>query len=190
MPKIVDHDAYRLELLEGGFSLFARKGYRAVSMRGLAKELKVSTGTLYHYFETKEDFFEQIVRQVASRTVLDAIAGMPPESSASERLDTLLRFIEAAEPQLQQFISIIIEYRRHSESESAAAVIEESLGEYRSAIVAQLIDADPSVADFVLTAIIGVLTHRMIRPSPPPFEADAEHLRRALGPMLGISVPV
>ncbi|MGB6015410.1 MAG: helix-turn-helix domain-containing protein, partial [Nodosilinea sp.] len=48
MPKIVDHDQYRREILDQCFDLFAEKGYAALTMRQIAQELGVSTGTLYH----------------------------------------------------------------------------------------------------------------------------------------------
>ena len=54
MPKIVDHDEYRKELLERCFGIFSRKGFSNVTMREIVSEIGVSTGTLYHYFDTKE----------------------------------------------------------------------------------------------------------------------------------------
>ena len=61
MPKIVDHDRYRAELLEKCFDLFTSRGYGAITMRQIAIGLGVSTGTLYHYFGKKETLFEQMV---------------------------------------------------------------------------------------------------------------------------------
>ena len=60
MPKIVNHDAYRLELLTQCFELFARYGYTNISMRQIAEEIGISTGTLYHYFSSKKELFKQI----------------------------------------------------------------------------------------------------------------------------------
>ncbi len=61
MPKIVDRDLYRGELLDRCFPLFTERGYAAMTMRQLAIGLGVSTGTLYHYFESKQAIFEQMV---------------------------------------------------------------------------------------------------------------------------------
>ena len=55
MPKVVDHDQQRSDLLAAAFDLFADRGYSATSMRALASGLGVSTGTLYHYFSGKDD---------------------------------------------------------------------------------------------------------------------------------------
>lgn len=64
MPKIVDHDQYRKELLRKCFNLFAERGYAAITMRQIAQALGVSTGTLYHYFPSKEALFEQMVEDL------------------------------------------------------------------------------------------------------------------------------
>ncbi|NRA44612.1 MAG: TetR/AcrR family transcriptional regulator [Oligoflexales bacterium] len=46
MPKIVDHEQMRKELLTQSFHYFAYQGYKGVTMRSLAKALDISTGTL------------------------------------------------------------------------------------------------------------------------------------------------
>ena len=71
MPKIVDHDRYRHELLAQCLSLFAEKGFGAVTMRQIADSLGVSTGTLYHYFPNKESIFAQLVEVYCSKDVAD-----------------------------------------------------------------------------------------------------------------------
>jgi AcrR family transcriptional regulator len=70
MPKIVDHDRYRKELLGKCFDLFAAKGYGSITMREIAQGLGVSTGTLYHYFPNKKVLFEQLIEQMAERDVI------------------------------------------------------------------------------------------------------------------------
>ncbi len=61
MPKIVDRERYRKQLLQQSFELFAEIGYGNITMRQLAQKLAVSTGTLYHYFPSKEAMFLQLV---------------------------------------------------------------------------------------------------------------------------------
>ncbi len=61
MPKVIDHDQYRAELLAKSFELFTSRGYAAITMRQIAIGLGVSTGTLYHYFKNKETIFEQML---------------------------------------------------------------------------------------------------------------------------------
>ncbi len=60
MPKVVDHEKCREELLENCFKIFSKKGYSKVSIREIAKETCLSTGSIYHYFKNKEDILEQM----------------------------------------------------------------------------------------------------------------------------------
>ena len=90
MPKIVDHSAHREELLGKAFVLFADKGYSALSMRQLAQGLGVSTGSLYHYFPSKDAIFEQMVTWLTERDILQATADITPDASPEERLELIL----------------------------------------------------------------------------------------------------
>jgi len=55
VPKIVDHDARREELVEAAWRVIARAGMVGATMREIAREAGVSTGILAHYFTDKED---------------------------------------------------------------------------------------------------------------------------------------
>ena len=70
MPKIVDRDHYRQELLMKSFDLFAQKGYSSITMRQLAQGIGVSTGTLYHYFPSKEALFLQLAEELDRQDVM------------------------------------------------------------------------------------------------------------------------
>ena len=85
MPKIVDHAAQRARILEGAFEYFARQGYAALTMRQLARELEISTGTLYHYFPTKEAIFEEMFAFMSRRIVEEALVGVRSEQCTSRR---------------------------------------------------------------------------------------------------------
>lgn len=54
MPKVVDHDARRLELADAAWRLIADKGIEEVTTREIARESGFSNGVLQHYFEDKD----------------------------------------------------------------------------------------------------------------------------------------
>lgn len=89
MPKIVDHDEFREELIAKFFDLFARKGYENITMRELAKEFDLSTGTLYHYFPTKKSILEQIFKVASRHDISEALEKIKPEDSLAQRLKSL-----------------------------------------------------------------------------------------------------
>jgi AcrR family transcriptional regulator len=55
MPKIVDWDAKRDEILSATWRVIARDGIAGATIRAIAKEANCSRGILGHYFEDKED---------------------------------------------------------------------------------------------------------------------------------------
>jgi len=57
----------RNEMLEAALELFAAKGYHNVSMLEIANRAEYSVGTLYKFFENKEDLYKQLVMERARR---------------------------------------------------------------------------------------------------------------------------
>jgi AcrR family transcriptional regulator len=55
MPKIVDWDARRDEILAATWRVIARDGIRGATIRAIAREANCSRGILGHYFQDKED---------------------------------------------------------------------------------------------------------------------------------------
>lgn len=94
MPKIVDHRAYRRELLQKARAIFAERNYADVSMRDVAEALKVSTGTLYHYFPSKEDLFCDLFiysAQNSANQLVDALCTLNDRKAKISRLMEFFR---------------------------------------------------------------------------------------------------
>jgi AcrR family transcriptional regulator len=72
MPKIVDHQARREELVEATWRVIARAGMAGATMREIAREASVSTGILAHYFADKEDLLGFALR-LSHRRVYERI---------------------------------------------------------------------------------------------------------------------
>ncbi|MGD8189396.1 TetR/AcrR family transcriptional regulator [Brevibacillus ginsengisoli] len=58
--KAVEHELSRKRILEVAREQFVQHGYRNVSMRGIAKELGYSPGSLYYHFREKADLFSEL----------------------------------------------------------------------------------------------------------------------------------
>lgn len=102
----MDVDERRRQLLAGGAELFARHAYRELSMARIARELGISKALLYHYFPSKQDFFEQTLRQgaaeLSARIALDA--DRPPEDLLTAGLDAFLGWIEDNQLAYEKFM--------------------------------------------------------------------------------------
>ena len=66
MPKIVDHDAQREKFAGAAMRLIASDGLEGVTMRAVAAEAGLSYGSLFHYFESKDELLMYAVEQLMS----------------------------------------------------------------------------------------------------------------------------
>jgi AcrR family transcriptional regulator len=66
MPKIVNHDSRRLVFAQAAMRLIARDGFEAMTMRKVAAEAGLSYGSLFHYFESKDDLLLFAIRHTTA----------------------------------------------------------------------------------------------------------------------------
>ncbi|MEU7739958.1 TetR/AcrR family transcriptional regulator [Nonomuraea sp. NPDC049158] len=67
MPKIVDHDERRREVLSAASRVIVRDGIDAATTRAIAKEAGYSNGVLAHYFADKDEILLSALRQSHQR---------------------------------------------------------------------------------------------------------------------------
>ena len=67
MPKIVDHDSQRGKFAEAVMRLVGREGLEGLTMRAVATEAGLSYGSLFHYFDSKDDLLMHAVRYSTSQ---------------------------------------------------------------------------------------------------------------------------
>ena len=60
LPKQVDK---RRKILEAARNIFGQKGYESTSMLEIAQSANVATGTIYEYFENKEELFFHVAAE-------------------------------------------------------------------------------------------------------------------------------
>lgn len=79
MPKIVDHDARRLELVEVTWRVIARRGFDGVTLRDIAAEAGFANGALKPYFPTRASLIRATFTHVFGQTnqrIHDATRGL------------------------------------------------------------------------------------------------------------------
>src|SRR5438270_7997137 len=59
----IDGSAKRRQIMEGARTVFLADGFDGASMNDIARVAGVSKGTLYVYFESKEQLFEALIRE-------------------------------------------------------------------------------------------------------------------------------
>ena len=74
-------------LLEAASQVLVQEGYARATTNRVADRAGVSVGTLYRYFDNKEDIFREVLEQIYSR-LLQAITTCPPQPTLQNLLDT------------------------------------------------------------------------------------------------------
>jgi AcrR family transcriptional regulator len=174
MPKIVDHDVYRDELAMKCFDLFARKGYTAVTMREIAWELKVSTGTLYHYFPNKMAILEQVFYLTAKRDVADGVSRVEKFITPADRLKAFLEWVAELELHFADVLLITIDYHRQ-EGHDAGGLVAGVLATYTDAVAFYVLP-DRELSALVMTYLIGLITERIIIQENIDFKSKVDTL--------------
>ncbi len=82
--------AYREAIVDAAERLFPRVGYRQATMSELAGEAGVSIGTLYNYFENKEQVFVSLMKR-GQDEFFQALASALPQPDPLQRAIAIVR---------------------------------------------------------------------------------------------------
>ena len=113
MPKIIDHDQRRKDIIDVTWRLIVKGGIDAATMREIANEAGFANGALKHYFPGKDDIIqgtyeralammgEQVARAVGDKHGIEALravclATAPLDEDALTAARVLLSFWERA----------------------------------------------------------------------------------------------
>lgn len=83
----------RDQILKGAYAVFSRMGFDAASMNDITREANVSKGTIYVYFQNKEELFEALIdrkRKALFADMQTAIEGDDPLEEKLYRYGTLI----------------------------------------------------------------------------------------------------
>ena len=108
-----DADPKREAILAAAFTQFSRYGFRKTSMEDIAKEAGTSRGSLYSYFQNKEEIFRGLSADLHERSLGDAESHL--KGAASADLDLALRVEAALIARLAPFQEVMTQSEHGSE---------------------------------------------------------------------------
>jgi len=117
MPKIVNHNEYRQKLLEKSLSLLTHKGYSNVNVKEIAAEIGVSTGTLYHYFPSKENMLAEMLAWLGNKNVDEYTNRTSSVESIHDRFDMIVDFWKEKGELYKNILLLAIDVYRNVDSE-------------------------------------------------------------------------
>ncbi|MBQ5677030.1 MAG: helix-turn-helix transcriptional regulator, partial [Lachnospiraceae bacterium] len=80
-------------IIMAALELFVNQGYYETKIADIAAAVPMSTGLMFHYFESKEELLLELVRMGAAATrVADKMPEIPPEIYFEEFLKRIFEF--------------------------------------------------------------------------------------------------
>lgn len=79
-------ERHRAEIMSAAEQLFAKKGYVSSSMDEVARLAEFSVGTLYNFFENKEDLYAAIMRQKTDMMQVRIVECLARKGTAAQRI--------------------------------------------------------------------------------------------------------
>ena len=191
MPKIVDREQYRKQLLTESFELFAEIGYGKITMRQLAQRLGISTGTLYHYFPSKEAMFLQLVEELVQRDITNfMIQAESVSPDLRSRVTAILDFTQANRDYFSKQLTIWLDYyqqqageidtSKHDLDQNSISIFEQLDRETIIAINSYLQVDNYTIGEFILTFINGLLLCQLYQPNFKSWDAQSAILVEAI----------
>jgi len=115
MPKIVDKQAKKKEILRAAMRVFAEKGVTDTKMIDVARAAGIGKGTIYEYFRSREELFqsafEYLLRKIRAMMASRIDDAMAPE----EKIRTgFLAYLDVATMQIEDFADILLDFWAYS----------------------------------------------------------------------------
>lgn len=102
----------RQEIIYTALELFVSKGYAATKITDIAKSVNMSRGLMFHYFESKEKLYEELIRMGLEGTAY------PGEQKCEHTIDFFVNFTEELfaymkeQPVIAKFFVLMAEAQR------------------------------------------------------------------------------
>jgi AcrR family transcriptional regulator len=191
MPRVVDREARRAELVSAAASVFTQRGVANTAVSDIVRKAGVAQGTFYLYFDSKDDAILAVVERMADAMTEATAARTEAPSSAVDKLLALRNVLAEAgsEPEAAELVDLMHRRENRLLHDRLAEDLTRRLVPLLEAIVEQgVADGDFRVDDsraaawFVLAGLQSVeLAGTAISEMPAALTKATEFALRALG---------
>ncbi|NKX54606.1 TetR/AcrR family transcriptional regulator [Arthrobacter mobilis] len=176
MPKIVDHDQRRVELVNATWRIIARHGMEGATMREIAAEAGFANGALKPYFPTKDDLltfaFGHVFNQTNQRMAA-ATAGLEGLAALRAYCHEILPLDDT---KISEARIVIPFWQKALTDPEKARLHEEYMGMWQTALGLYLMQAraageihtdapDEDIAGLLMTFVLGAQITAALTPS-------------------------
>ncbi|MFD4367260.1 TetR/AcrR family transcriptional regulator [Rhodococcus sp. NPDC058521] len=116
MPKLIDHEGRQQEIAEAVWRVIRRDGVSAVSVREVAAEAGLSSGSLRHVFASKAELLAysmQLVHVRARERIIAHVSITDPRSRALAILEEVLPLDETRQCEMEVNLALVSEVPGH-----------------------------------------------------------------------------
>jgi AcrR family transcriptional regulator len=165
MPKLVDHETRRAEIIDALVPLVLTRGINEVSLRSIAEYLDISLGALVHYFKNKDELLDAMGNAFSGRTVELILKNIPTSMKAEARMSYIMELILIHEDQCLVEVLIWIDRARRRSGKRAKGLKNTDKLHREEAYIGELIKAtglNHEGCRMLLTYIIGLVIRRQL----------------------------
>jgi AcrR family transcriptional regulator len=173
MPKIVDHEKYKREVLEKCVEIFFEKGYSALTLKEIAASLDVSVGSLYYYFPSKNALFESMFQMVNERSLSELEQKLNEVSGKREKLQVIMDSAVTNPSLVQRQIVLSVDLMRNTIPIRAERMIFEWASAYLR-LISEHLEISIDDARLLLTYLSGLIYASYLSPHQRMMKADIE----------------
>lgn len=133
----------RKTILQKSLLYFARNGFAGTKISDLSRAIGIGQGTIYVYFNSKEDLFEEILKMADSNQILQQmklLAKLPVSAKKKLRMlsETVLKRLEEDESFAAMIaLSTQMTLEQNHKNSSQATIYQTELYRYTAAIIEQ-----------------------------------------------------
>jgi len=191
MPRVVNREARRAELVSAAATVFAQRGVANTAVSDIVKAAGIAQGTFYLYFDSKDDAVLAVVERMADAISENTAARTEAASSAVDKLLALRGVLSevGAEPEATALVELMHRPENRILHDRLAGDVTRRLVPLLEAIVEQgladgvfSVDDSRAAAWFVLAGLQSVeLAGTAIGEMPAALAKAIEFALRALG---------
>jgi AcrR family transcriptional regulator len=173
-PAVSEEDKSRRrdEILTAAKKVFARNGFHATTIADIAKEAGLAYGSIYWYFDSKDDLFHALmaVEEYALRTHVATAVGARQDSDGEAPFRTAVQvtfeFFEADKATVKLLFRDAYALGDRFEK-LLGGIYERFIDDIENVVVAaqnrgEVVVAPPRMVAYTLAALIGQLAHRRL----------------------------
>ena len=104
-------------IIEAAAQVFARSGYSNASVASIARQADIGKGTVYEYFQSKEDLFFAVFEWFQKKTEKAAVVGISDlGGGAADRLQALNDSLMGVWDEIKEVFALVMEFWAASSS--------------------------------------------------------------------------